>query len=191
MKRSPLLRKSRLKARKPLRSKGKVKPTEEDWDRMGTIKRLGCLACWLNLGLTLAEMIREAANTSLRGRPLCEAHHLKDGNQRRGHQFTIGLCPWHHDARPPTGTFSKKAAERELGPSLQMDARAFHERYGSDDELLAIQNLLLNAVQMKVTVSPHAQSSHQDSVKTPARLEDAAAHEGVRPAAGPVEPVQD
>lgn len=52
--------------------------------RLDTIKEIGCIAC-IALGF---------------GHMGCHEHHLlvagKHGQHRRGHDFTIGLCPWHH-----------------------------------------------------------------------------------------------
>ena len=97
---------------------------------MARIVELGCVACqsehpeWLH--------------------PL-EVHHLNDCGRNRGHEFTICLCGWHHEGRPP-GQFNSRQAAEMFGPSLKHareDGQTFHERYGSDDNLLAFQELLL------------------------------------------------
>jgi hypothetical protein len=83
-----------------------------------------------------------------------EVHHLLDGGVRRGHAFTVGLCPWHHRGvihifNPPD-VYERNPDENRIakmnikyGPSLYHDAHSFHALYGSDDELLAFQNELL------------------------------------------------
>ena len=69
-----------------------------------------------------------------------EVHHLLSGNRRRGHQFTIPLCRWHHRS---DSYITKSQATELYGPSLALNSKAFHERYGSDDSLLAKTNELL------------------------------------------------
>jgi len=94
---------------------------------MARIVELGCVACrsehpeWLH--------------------PL-DVHHLNECGRNRGHAFTVCLCRWHHEAQPP-GQFNSRQATERFGPSLKIDGRAFHERYGSDDDLLAFQEFLL------------------------------------------------
>lgn len=72
----------------------------------------------------------------------CEAHHLKDGDRRRGHRFTLGLCSWHHRGEP--GNMTTKEATEVLGPSLAKGSRPFHAEFGSDDDLLEIQGAILD-----------------------------------------------
>ncbi len=66
-------------------------------------------------------------------------HH---GQKRRGHDFTIGLNDWSHQGYPLTG-WTAAECERVLGPSFAKTPNAFRERFGSDDELLAMQNEIL------------------------------------------------
>lgn len=87
--------------------------TKAQRDRMENIKRLGCLIC---------------------GDAPCHAHHLLIGGVRRGHDCTIGLCEWHHITRnDATG----------IDPSYHGAKRRFNALHGSDDELLARQDALL------------------------------------------------
>jgi hypothetical protein len=69
-----------------------------------------------------------------------EIHHLNEGGhagqKRRGDEFTIGLCSWHHRG-------IRSFLSGTLGPSLALNSREFRERFGSDDELLAAQNELI------------------------------------------------
>ncbi len=123
--------------------------TKTEKARMARIVELGCVACR-----------KEGLRTNACGFPT--AHHLLDGGVRRGHAFTICLGRWHHQGDPPQrldgeaakflGTVPSHPAVKRcvtggatkfFGPSLYHDARAFHARYGSDDELLAYQNKLL------------------------------------------------
>lgn len=120
-------------------------PTKAEAKRFERIVELGCVACRKNAEL----------------RPIsCEVHHLLDGGRRRGHSFTVGLCQWHH--RGVVNDLIVSEATRFLGgdkkaglkctvdgttaffgPSLYHDRKAFRERYGTDDELLAYQEELL------------------------------------------------
>lgn len=84
----------------------------------------------------------------------CQAHHLnldgKAGQVRRGDRYTIGLCPWHHQGQAILGrTVVHMTAT--LGPSLAHNSRAFREMYGNDTELLAIQDDLIAARELRVS----------------------------------------
>jgi hypothetical protein len=89
--------------------------------RFRRLKELGCVACWLS------------------GTPdvYPEIHHLNlgghAGQKRRGDEFTIPLCRWHHQGQVPEMS----------GPSLKWSPKVFRERYGTDDELLAKVNDLI------------------------------------------------
>jgi hypothetical protein len=98
------------------------------------VKRLPCVAC----------EIEEVAQ------PLpTEEHHLNGGGQagqkRRGDDFSIPLCKWHHQARRPLG-MSTDAMTHLYGPSLK-DSRQFRLAYGSDDALLARTNFKLETLE--------------------------------------------
>lgn len=66
-------------------------------------------------------------------------HH---GQKRRGHDYTIGLNDWSHQGYVLPG-WTKEQCERVLGPSFAKTPNEFRERFGTDDELLAIQNEVL------------------------------------------------
>ena len=104
-------------------------PTTADVIRFEAIHRLGCIA------------------SRKRGQVLpCEIHHLtvggRHGQKRRGHQFTVGLSPWHHRGEPMYG-MSHSECEARFGPSYARQPRLFRETFGQDDELLAYQNDLI------------------------------------------------
>lgn len=101
--------------------------TKAEKKRFERIVEAGCVACSVN---------------GLRTNQHAEVHHLLDGGVRRGHAFTVGLCFFHHRGIP-IGTRSVAEMTDAYGPSLYHNARAFHERFGSDEELLAIQNQLI------------------------------------------------
>ncbi len=97
--------------------------------RFRRLKELGCIACWY-------ERVAYPGGT-------VEIHHLnkggKAGQERRGDEFTVPLCKWHHQGQPPGALLAKDMAITH-GPSLARQSRAFRERYGTDDELLRLVN---------------------------------------------------
>lgn len=139
MKRSPMpARKTGLKAT-TIRASGKRKAKPANtaqrrrWDVM---RELGCIACHMNM---------EVHEAGYFGCPMnVEMHHLLSGGRRIGHDATIALCHWHHQAkRFPEGVESYAGWVDFYGPSLERSPRWFHDLYGSDGELLAMQNELI------------------------------------------------
>ena len=102
-------------------------PTKAQEARFAAIKEHGCIAC------AIKGMARYA-----------EIHHLtvggKHGQKRRGHDYTVGLCPWHHRGE---NTFHDANPEAIYGPSYAREPRRFREVFGQDDALLDYQNKLL------------------------------------------------
>jgi hypothetical protein len=82
-----------------------------------------------------------------------QEHHLNlggnAGQKRRGDEFSIPLGPWHHVGEPPRG-MTKADAAIKFGPSLALQSRQFRAAYGSDDELLAVTNAKLAALEPEV-----------------------------------------
>jgi hypothetical protein len=136
MKRSPPSRKTALRTRKrtlrPSRSTGR--PTVAESARMGRLKAMGCVACHINRERGLYDKCP--------GWPYADAHHLLSGGRRRGHLFTLALCKWHHVSHPPIEGMGIEDAIRVYGPSLERQ-KAFRDYYGTDDELLVLQNAIL------------------------------------------------
>lgn len=112
-------------------------PTLAQGVRFEAIKESGCLIAHI-LGLEWV---------------YAEIHHLniggKHGAKRRGHDFTIGLNPWSHRGQP-FGGMSAAACEDMFGPSFARQPRLFRSVYGSDDQLLAIQNALIGDTQRSI-----------------------------------------
>lgn len=106
------------------------KPTKAEKARMDAIKEADrCIACTLHCAPTM---------------PGVEIHHLLSGNRRRGHMFTVGLCPWHHrSVVHPYFETSARMRER-YGPSLANGSKPFREAFGDDEALLEYQNRLLD-----------------------------------------------
>lgn len=151
MKRTPLTRKAPLRAGKiiafsnpsrgdvvaerfmraaPLKQKrSTTTPTKAERAHIERVKLGLCMACVRN-------MLRGLMRADGEG---CDAHHLLAGGKRRGHQYTIGLCPWHHRGVRPERYASDATATRYLGPSLAHGSKQFHATYGTDDDLMAMQ----------------------------------------------------
>ena len=96
-----------------------------DSTRMQAIKESGCICCLLETGKTQAP----------------DVHHITSGGRRDGHQATIGLCPYHH--RGLLNGMSKQAMSGLVGPSLVWGRKGFRQHFGTDEQLLKIQNRIL------------------------------------------------
>ena len=76
-----------------------------------------------------------------------EEHHLnlagKAGQKRRGDEYSIPLCGWHHRGESPHFT---TLARLHYGPSLALHSKEFRKVYGCDDELLTKTNALLGVL---------------------------------------------
>ncbi len=102
-------------------------PTVAQKTRQMLIREIGCAACLLDG----------------HGRTPCEIHHLNDRGRNISQDHTVGLCEWHHRG-VPRGALRPSEMEALAGPSLARAPRAFHERYGSDAELLEAQNRMVD-----------------------------------------------
>lgn len=130
VRRAPIQRKTPLRAKAPMRKRSKAKgPTKAECARMGTIKRMQCLACRINGERGMPSAYIEG----------CDAHHLLSGGRRIGHAATIALCPWHHRGVKPYDGMTDAQATEYFGPSLAHGSKPFREAYGTDGELLAMQ----------------------------------------------------
>jgi len=89
---------------------------------MSLIPEIGCLAC--------------ATSGKYR---LAQVHHIVETN-RLGHAATIGLCPWHH-----MGQLGESGSVALFGPSLAENKRDFVALYGTERELLELQDSLILA----------------------------------------------
>lgn len=74
---------------------------------------------------------------------VCQYDHSKSGNIRRGHDKGFASCIWHHLGRLESDGWTHKSMREHFGPSLMDGSRLFHETYGSDDDLIALQNDIL------------------------------------------------
>jgi hypothetical protein len=135
--------KGRAVAIKPKLRQGRStgKATKAQAARWNDMRARGCVACHVNAvdhGLARASYAQGL-----------EIHHLLSGGRRRGHDDTVCLCRYHHqgDILPyPEAGYGEHA--KRFGPSLGREPRRFREFYGSDDELLAYQNLMLDGAEV-------------------------------------------
>lgn len=76
-------------------------------------------------------------------------HHLNLGDHagqvRLGDEFTIGLCPWHHQGYPAPN-LTRDQTRDWLGPSMAHEPNRFREVFGGGQELLARTNVLVEAL---------------------------------------------
>lgn len=110
--------------------------TAAESERVEAAKTTACIPClvWARLGRMPMEHVATCVGYD----------HSKSGNIRRGHDKGFGSCNWHHQRLLPTGwTFA--GMTEHFGPSLMDGSRLFHDTYGSDDELIALQDELLGA----------------------------------------------
>ncbi len=72
-----------------------------------------------------------------------EAHHCneggKHGKKRRGDEFQLPLCGWHHRGLTPEG-MTASYAKFMYGPSFALSPRQWRETYFGDEFLLSITN---------------------------------------------------
>lgn len=96
--------------------------------RFSTIKDIGCICCRLDgHDWTYAE-VHHLLTTGFHG-----------NGKRLGDEFTLGLCLYHHRG------IRDESCQWAEGPSYFKQAGAFRKHYGSDADLLTIQNELLKA----------------------------------------------
>lgn len=98
-------------------------PTAEQKRRWELIRKSGCLCCrMMNLGFRWPEI-----------------HHIKSGNLRMGHDFTIGLCAWHHQGHKVVPSARGDEVGVNVGPPLTLK-RDFIREFGDEMYLLGEQN---------------------------------------------------
>jgi Recombination enhancement, RecA-dependent nuclease len=82
-----------------------------------------------------------------------DVHHFnldgKAGQKRLGNESTVGLCPYHHRGQPFYGK-TLAWCRRVVGPSLFHESTEFREEFGTDSELLAEQNRLIDEAESNV-----------------------------------------
>ncbi len=97
-------------------------PTKLEREWMNRIADLGCVAC-------KQDGIESPASV----------HHIIQGNRRLGHLYSIGLCYPHHQG------------DGRQVPSVHYTKRTFVQRYGTELELLAELQVVLNVYDKVIT----------------------------------------
>lgn len=100
--------------------------TAEDEKRVEIIKEIGCICCLME-GL---------------GKRYCEWDHLTISGFTQGHNFSIGICPWHHRGICEEDMTSSMMLAK-YGPSKAKGSKTFHQKYGYQEFLLGYQNKLI------------------------------------------------
>jgi hypothetical protein len=101
------------------------------------IREIQCIACRLIGRRPMPAAKHHLISTGLHG-----------NGKRRGEKATIGLCDYHHQGASQVGTQrARSLKEQGYGPSLADEPRAFRARFGTDNELLALQDKLIEAWQ--------------------------------------------
>ncbi len=107
--------------------------------RFDALRAIGCVCCQKN-----GEDARAGLRFHMRTCFPVELHHLNGGGhhgqKRRGDEYTIPLCQWHHRGQGPAKVYAEL-----YGPSWAKGSKPFRAVYGTDDELLALANRLIGA----------------------------------------------
>jgi hypothetical protein len=78
-----------------------------------------------------------------------DMHHLVDKGNREasgGDASTLPLCPWHHRGYPPADLSADEALYR-MGPSLARNKKLFVKTYGTERDLLALCNSMIDVAE--------------------------------------------
>jgi len=102
--------------------------TVAEQDRIDAIHERGCVPCWRESILVGRSWLPEP----------CDIHHVEQDDW----SMTYGNCPWHHRAICK-GEMNEQVMRGVFGPSMAKEPGQYHERYGSEGDLLALQSELL------------------------------------------------
>lgn len=124
-----------MKAFRRKRRPGNRAMTKVEVSRVLTAKECMCVACYVRAqeGLMPSEYIAVVS----------DYNHTKSGNIRRGHGKGYALCLWHHKRQIEVDGWTFAQMTEVFGVSLLDGSRLFHEAYGSDDDLILLQDQLL------------------------------------------------
>jgi hypothetical protein len=95
-----------------------------------TLQRIGCIPC------------RRRGRLSVPGdmhHPTVGGHH---GAPRLSDDIVLNICPWHHRG-VPMFDMDHDWCRCYMGPSYALEPNAFREEFGSEEELLAERNRLI------------------------------------------------
>jgi len=94
--------------------------TNSEKQRYQNLRRLGCICCRAK-----GHWFRDI-----------QIHHITEAGRRLGNEYSIPLCPWHHQGYPVFGDADRGMSERWLGPSLAVSKKKFIAEFGTEKELL-------------------------------------------------------
>jgi len=104
------------------------KQTRDEAARMTAMSYQGCIPCMIDRWNDVPATVQ----------------HVTDGGRRLGHRDTYKSCPWHHLGQVDEAFYgSVKRMTEVRGPSFAHDKPAFEARYGSELELVQIQDALV------------------------------------------------
>lgn len=92
------------------------------------MQQAGCVPCFLEAKLQGREYVPEPP----------DIHHVDQDNP----DATYANCPWHHRGIRKN-ELDYLEMQRHFGPSMARNPARYRERYGSEDELLACQTVMI------------------------------------------------
>ena len=102
--------------------------TKAEQRRFMNIQDRGCVPCYLEARLQGRKWVPEP----------CDIHHTQGQN----HLLTYGNCPWHHRGIRKND-LDMLEMQNAFGPSLARNPARYRARYGTEEQILAIQNRML------------------------------------------------
>lgn len=103
-------------------------PTKAQLERWRVMQELGCVCCCLDQRTGVPSDI----------------HHVLSGGRRISHSHSLALCSYHHRSVKPSDTLLTDKQFKEMyGPALDANPKEFQQRYGTQQELLEIQEALI------------------------------------------------
>ena len=120
----------------------KKAPTAAEAERMDKLSQAGCVVCRLSYGAYVP----------------AEIQHLTSGGRRKGHMFTIPLCPWHHRGVCNNG-LTPEYMTSIMGPSFAHSRKDFEKTFGSEEYLLEETNKWLGSGSKSSPGSPKSSST--------------------------------
>lgn len=109
------------------------RPTKAEADRIEAAKTGPCIPClsWAIQGKIPVDFVTRGGDYD----------HKKSGNIRRGHMEGFCSCTWHHRRIYEPSTISDITSL--YGPSLLDGSKKFRDAYGTDDELIELQTVVI------------------------------------------------
>lgn len=127
---------------------GAKPPTRGELEHMGRCKAGPCIPCLVGVSLGLIQpqdACRGGDAFDGHELPMMQFHHVKVGNLRQGHLCGYAACLWHHHGRQQLHALGigYAAAFARWGPNLHDHARQYHDTFGSDADLIEVQQFVL------------------------------------------------